>query len=282
MTVYDLHSHSTASDGTLSPAELVRRAQSAGVSVLALTDHDTTRGLGEAWAEARRTGLQLVGGVEVSVTWRGRTVHVLGLHVDPECVALQQGLQGLQSYREERAREIGRRLAKHGVADAYAGARERSDGRLVGRTHFARFLVDRGYASDLRRAFKQFLLRGGVGYVPGSWAPLEHALEWIHESGGEGVIAHPARYSMTRTVLRRLLGEFCELGGRGLEVVSGSHSEEDCRVMGRHARDFSLLGSAGSDYHGPQNPWVVLGRLRPLPRGCEPIWGGWQAAAQTA
>lgn len=269
---HDLHSHSTASDGTLSPRELVQRAHEAGVDVLALTDHDTLSGIAEAAKEAGELGLVLVPGVEISVSWGGQTVHVLGLNVDPGAPGLQQGLARLQEYRGWRAEEIGRRLEKAGIPGSFEGARALVKGTLVGRTHFARFLVQAGHAGDVREVFRHFLVKGKPGHVRGEWASLEEALEWIADAGGIAVVAHPARYRMTRSKLRRLLGEFSELGGMGLEVVSGSHSRDECFTMARHARDFGLLASAGSDYHGPENPWLNLGQLPELPHGCSPVW----------
>jgi hypothetical protein len=267
-----MHTHSTASDGTLTPTGLVERAAAAGVETLALTDHDTVAGIPEAMIAAKAAGLGLIPGVEVSVTWGGRTVHVVGLAVDITCKALLDGLAGLQDYRVWRAEEIGRRLARAGYDGALDGAKRYAAGTLIGRTHFARFLVERGAAKDLRDVFKRFLVSGRPGHVPGEWTTLEQALGWIHAAGGIAVIAHPARYGFTRTKMRRLIGELKECGGRGLEVVSGSHSKDDYYVYARHAREAGLLASAGSDYHGPEKPWIELGRLPPLPDGCTPVW----------
>lgn len=268
---YDFHTHSTASDGTLAPGELVKRAHEAGVELLALTDHDTVAGIAEAAAAAQEAGIGLLPGVEISVSWNGQTVHILGLNLDPRNPTLLEGLRGLLEYRAWRAEEIGRRLEKAGISGGYEGARALAGGELVGRTHFARFLVAGGYARDVREVFRNFLVKGKPGHVTGDWAGLEEALGWIHGAGGVAAVAHPARYRMTRSKLRRLLGEFHELGGQGLEVVSGSHSRDECFTMARHARDFGLLASAGSDYHGPENPWISLGRLPALPPGCRPI-----------
>ena len=279
---YDLHSHSTASDGTLSPAALVRLAAEAGVQVLALTDHDTVAGIREARDVAKASGVQLVSGVEISVTWSRQTVHIVGLNIDIESRTLEDGLRSLRDFRDWRAREIGRRLEKAGIRDAYAGALAHSNGTLVSRTHFARMLVERGVVEDERKVFKHFLVQGKPGHVPGEWAPLEDALAWIHQAGGEAVIAHPARYKMTRTKLRRLFGEFQELGGEAIEVISGSHGRDDCVSMAKHTNDFGLLASAGSDFHSPENPWIALGRLPLLPGDCRPIWGGWSGVEADA
>lgn len=272
----DLHSHSTASDGTLTPTQLVARAVSAGVEVLALTDHDTTAGLDEADAAAASTDLCLVPGVELSVTWGGRTIHIVGLQLERGCAELQSGLERLLAYREWRAQEIGRRLARHGIADGYAGAKALARGELVGRTHFARFIVQQGRAKTVNEVFKRFLTHGKPGHVAGEWASLEEAVGWILAARGQAVIAHPGRYGFTRTKIRHLIGAFRELGGAGIEVISGSHSRDDAFVFARHAREGGLLASAGSDYHGPEEPWIELGRLPALPPGCRPIWSDWE------
>lgn len=278
----DLHTHSTASDGTLAPEALVRRAAAAGVPILALTDHDTTEGIAEAADAAAGLGLAFVPGVEVSVTWAGRTIHVVGLGVDAAHPGLVQGLAEILKFRSWRAEEMGRRLAKTGIEGAYAGALALSNGRLVGRTHFARWLVERRIEATERDVFKRFLVSGKPGYVPGDWASLEQAVGWIRASGGQAVIAHPARYKLTRTKLLGLIGAFRELGGQGLEVVCGSHGRDDAFNFARYAREQRLLASAGSDFHGPQliltpQPWADLGRLPALPSGCTPIWHDWPA-----
>ena len=272
---FDLHAHSTASDGTLTPTELMQRAHAAGVDVMALTDHDTLEGLVEAQTAAAGLGLGFVPGVEVSVTWQGLTVHIVGLGVDPANEVLGRGLAGLREYRDWRAEEIGRRLAKEGIGGAFEGALERSNGRLISRTHFARFLVDNGHARDVRAVFRRFLVHGKPGHVAGEWAELAAAIDWIRTAGGQAVIAHPARYPMTRSKLRRLVGEFIEAGGEGIEVVSGSHGRDDYVTIAHLAREFGLLASAGSDYHGPEHPWIELGRLPELPAGCKAIWKEW-------
>lgn len=273
--VYDLHTHTFYSDGALSPAELVARAAAHGVQVLALTDHDVTDGLPEARAAAEAAGITLVPGVEISVTWAGLTVHVVGLNIDTGNAALQAGLARMREFREWRADEIGRRLAKAGIPGATEGARQRAQRGLVSRTHFAQFLVAAGHAADTRSVFKKFLVSGKPGYVPGQWAALDEAIGWIRAAGGQAVLAHPARYKITATRLKKLLDEFRAAGGAAIEVVSGSHSRDDMFRFAQLARAYGLLASSGSDFHSPQNYNMDLGPMPPLPDGCTPIWQTW-------
>ncbi len=272
---YDLHAHSTASDGTLSPSQLVQLAHRQGVGALALTDHDETAGIAEARATADTLGLTLVPGIELSVSWRHQTIHIVGLNIDPANDDLQQGLDKLRQFRQWRAEEIGRRLAKARIPGAYEAARGLARGQIISRTHFAHFLVSNGYAKDVRSVFKKYLVRGKPGYVPGQWAELGEAVGWIKGAGGQAVIAHPARYKISSSVLRKLVEEFKECGGEGIEVLSGSHSRDDAMKLSRLAQQAEIKASAGSDYHGPENPWVELGRLPPLPENCTPIWHDW-------
>lgn len=269
---YDLHSHSTASDGTLTPAELVKRAAVAGVGVLALTDHDTLDGYPEARDEASKHALSLLAGVEISVTWRRMTIHVLGLNLDSANQTLLQGLQGLQKFRVWRAEEIARRLQKKGIDGALQGARRLCRGNIVSRTHFARFLVQSGHAASVPDVFRRFLVKGKPGYVGGQWSSMEEALGWIRDAGGIAAIAHPARYRLSRSKLGTLVKDFKALGGEGLEVVSGSHNRDETLHMAAVAHEHHLYASCGSDFHSPDQSWVELGRLRPLPEGCVPIW----------
>jgi len=282
----DLHTHSTASDGSLSPSELVTHAAQQGVGVLGITDHDTTAGVSAAVLAAEPIGIAVVPGVEISVRWRGLGVHVLGLGLgDLECRTLVDGLQGLRRKRRERAREIARRLARMGVTGALEGAAGyASPGGILGRIHFARYLVDRGAATDLRCAFKRFLGDGKPAYARCEWAGLGEAVSWIGAANGMAVLAHPARYPLTHRKRSQLLGEFRECGGIGLEVVSGSHSRDECFRMARLACDFGLFASMGSDYHGAGMPWLKLGQLPQLPASCTPIWEapGWAISGQPA
>ena len=281
MYCHDLHSHSTASDGTLEPSELVARATAAGVDVLALTDHDTLDGYAAAARAAAGVPMRLVPGVEISVSWSNQTIHVLGLNVDPHCQALLKGLEGLLAFRDWRAEEIARKLSTAGISGALEGAARYRLGRILSRTHFAHYIVETGRVSSVREVFRHYLVKGKPGYVRGEWGDLETAVGWILAAGGLPVIAHPARYRLTRSKLARLIGEFREAGGVGIEVVSGSHSRDETLHMAAVSREHRLLASAGSDYHGPHNPWVELGRLRELPQGCTPVWQapGWQLAA---
>ncbi len=274
-SIYDLHTHSTASDGTLSPVELVRHARDIGVQVLALTDHDTTDGIDAAQQEAAAVGITLIPGVEISTSWGGGTIHLLGLGIDRGCRDLQQGLAGLRETRELRAEKIGRGLERSGISGAYAGAKRFATGAHIGRAHFARHLVEAGHAESMRKAFQKHLKVGRPGYVAAQWAPLEDVVNWIHTAGGQALIAHPACYSFTRSKMRRLLAEFVEMGGDGMEVVSASYNRDDIANMARHAIEFELLASVGSDYHGPENQWIEVGRLPPLPSGVKAVWQGW-------
>jgi predicted metal-dependent phosphoesterase TrpH len=272
---YDLHSHSLASDGTLTPGELVQRASAQGLDVLALTDHDTTEGLAEARAAAAARGVRLVAGIEISVTWNRQTIHIVGLNIDCDDAALQAGLLRLREFRDWRATEIDRRLAKHRIEGAFEGARRYAKGAIVSRTHFARYLVEKGHVLSVTDAFRHYLSKGRPGHVAGSWASLQEAVGWIRGAGGQAVVAHPGRYKLTNGKLRTLLREFKDCGGAAIEVISGSHEPEATQHFARLARELGLLASLGSDYHGPEKPWVELGRLPALPDGCAPVWEGW-------
>ncbi len=272
---YDLHSHSILSDGTLEVAELVTRAHGNGVDALALTDHDVTAGLDEAVEVAAALGMTLVPGVEISVTWNHRTVHVVGLHIDHCNGALQSGLETLRSTRDARAIEIGARLAARGIEGALEGSRRLAKGPIISRTHFARFLVAAGHAKDLRQAFKRYMSDHAPAAVAGQWATLAEAVGWITGAGGQAVIAHPGRYKLGRDKLMGLCDEFIACGGTGIEVVCGSHGPKDYTRFAQVAQETGLRASVGSDYHGPEQVWLDLGKLAPLPPGCTPIWADW-------
>jgi predicted metal-dependent phosphoesterase TrpH len=276
MTRYDLHCHSTRSDGILSPGEVVRRAARRGVEVLALTDHDEVAGLDEAREAAREADIAFVAGAELSVTWQATTIHVLGLGIDADHPALLQGLAAVRDGRDARARRIGASLADAGIADAFEGALDYvTSERLISRTHFARFLVDAGHARDMKEAFRRFLTAGKPGYVPHAWASLSSALGWIRAAGGQAVIAHPGRYKLSERELRTLLAEFRDLGGEALEVVSPSHTAAQYASFAGLARAFGLKGSGGTDFHAPDEGMLDFGELPPLPAGVVPLWRSW-------
>ncbi|QDX80786.1 phosphatase [Denitratisoma sp. DHT3] len=270
----DLHCHSTVSDGRLSPAELVRRAKANGVELLALTDHDETGGLAEARAEAAAQGLRFVDGVEVSSTWGDdQTLHIVGLGIDERHPDLVAGLAHVRSGRDLRARRIAEELDKVAIHGAYEGAlRHAGNPALVGRSHFARYIVECGRAKDVKSVFDHWLAKGKPGYVPHFWATLEEALGWIRGAGGIAVLAHPQRYKVTKKALRRVFADFKDLGGRGIEVLSGSQSESEVLEMARVAREFGFLASRASDFHGPGESWNDLGKLPPLPEDLTPVW----------
>lgn len=276
MTQYDLHTHSTASDGSLSPKELVLRAHENGVTHLALTDHDGTEGMAEAIQAAQDNDMTLIPGVEISVSWHSSTVHIVGLQLDVNNAQLQQGLAGLRDYRRQRARKIADKLDKAGIAGALEGAGQYASETMLGRVHFARFLVEKGYAKDMKDVFKRFLVKNKPGYVSGDWASLAEAVSWIQAAGGQAVVAHPARYKMTNTKRRKLLAEFSSLGGVGLEVSSGNQHPEEVRTMARLAEEFNLLASCGSDFHSPDKGWNDVGQMTALPPSVTPIWTQWQ------
>lgn len=272
VTTHDLHTHSTASDGVYTPAALVARAAAAGIEVLALTDHDTTAGLAEAAAAARETGIRLIPGVEISTTWQQKTLHVVGLNIDAEHVPLQAGLRQLDAIRAERAREMARRLEKAGIPGILEAAEALAGNGMLTRTHFAHCLARLGLAVDVRDVFNRYLTAGKPGYVSTRWADMDTAIAWIRAAGGVAVLAHPQRYQLTGSWLRRLLGEFREMGGAGLEVLSGTAPPGDVQSSTALALRFDLLASCGSDFHGPDEGWPKLGRLPGLPAGLKPVW----------
>lgn len=226
----DLHCHSNVSDGQLTPAEVAQRAHAGGVTLWALTDHDVVAGQEEARSEAESLGMAYVSGVEISVTWASRTVHVVGLGIDPSSETLLAGLYATRNGRGARARAMSDALAELGIEGAYEGAlRFVSNPELISRTHFARFLVERGYAASTPDVFERYLGEGKPGYVPHRWAALENALQWIQAAGGVAVIAHPGRYKYTQLEFDTLFGQFLDLGGKAIEVVTGSHTPDQYR-----------------------------------------------------
>lgn len=269
----DLHAHSTVSDGTLAPHDLVARAHAQGVQVFALTDHDEVSGLVSAAAAAQALGLNFVPGVEISVTWGDQTVHIVGLGVDATNASLIDGLARVRSGRKARALGMADGLASVGIAGAMLGAlRYAKNPDLLSRTHFARWLVEIGMCSDTREVFGRYLVAGKPGYVAHQWAALTDAVAWIRGAGGVAVIAHPGRYKLSATALRALLSEFKELGGEAIEVSTSNHATEQVKRFTQLAREFGFEGSRGSDFHGPNESHAELGRGAYLPDALVPVW----------
>lgn len=274
----DLHCHSTISDGLLAPQEIVALAAKSGIKVMALTDHDDITGLHIARIAAIENGIHFVNGVEISVTWKKRTLHIVGLKFDAENEALKNALAAVRIGRAERAVQMSEGLVKAGIAGAYEGAKEIAKQSILTRSHFAQFLVKNGYAKDVKSVFKKFLVKGKPGFVDYKWMDLESAVSLITNAGGQAVIAHPGRYDLGTINMMLLMHEFRSYGGAAIEVVTGSHNPPQYLQFAKIAHRFSLKASLGSDYHGPGLSYMALGCMPDLPVGCEPIWGDWPEA----
>ncbi len=269
----DLHCHSVVSDGTLTPEALAERAAANGVELWALTDHDEVGGQHRALAAARAQGLKYLTGTEISVTFAGQTVHIVGLGFDPDDDTLRQGLAATRGGRGERAREMAAGLAQVGIKGAYEGALKYvGNPELISRTHFARFLVETGACRDTSEVFRRYLTEGKPGFVPHRWAKLGDAVGWITGAGGVAVIAHPARYAFSANEEFALFSEFKAHGGQGVEVVTGSHTSAEAVRYADTAREFGLAASRGSDFHSPDESHTDLGKLPLLPGALTPVW----------
>jgi predicted metal-dependent phosphoesterase TrpH len=269
----DLHCHSVVSDGTLTPEELAVRAGANGVELWALTDHDEIGGQHRAAAAARANGIRYLTGTEISVTFAGETVHIVGLGFDADDPDMLQGLRNTRGGRGQRAMEMADGLARVGIKGAYEGACQfAGNSELISRTHFARFLVETGVCKDTSEVFRKYLTEGKPGYVPHRWACLGDAVKWINSAGGLAVIAHPARYKFTANEEYALFTEFKAHGGRGVEVVTGSHTAQEYVKYAETAREFGLAASRGSDFHSPDESHTDLGSLPFLPGGLKPVW----------
>jgi len=269
----DLHCHSTVSDGTLTPEALAERSRAHGVELWALTDHDEIGGQHHAAAAAKAQGMRYLTGTEISVTFIGQTVHIVGLGFDADDQTLQSGLRQTRGGREERAMEMSDGLAKVGIKGAYEGALKFvGNPELISRTHFARFLVESGVCRETNEVFRKYLTEGKPGFVPHRWATLKDAVSWITGAGGMAVIAHPARYKFTPNEEFALFTEFKALGGQGVEVVTGSHTVAEYAIYADTAREFGLAASRGSDFHSPDESHTELGTLPLLPANLTPIW----------
>jgi predicted metal-dependent phosphoesterase TrpH len=240
-----------------------------------LTDHDDLAGLAIARSVAESHGMQFINGVEISVTWRRRTLHIVGLKINPEYPPLVEGLVNIRSGRHIRAAGMAQALEKIGIHGSLEGAYEHSKGGIISRTHFARFLIETGYAKDTKAVFKNYLVNGKPGYFEHQWASLEDAMAWIVGSGGVAVIAHPGRYDLGRVTMLELMHEFRALGGSAIEVVTGSHTVDQYQEFAKMAKSFDLASSMGSDYHGKGQTYIEMGRLPSLPSNCVPVWRDW-------
>ena len=263
--IIDLHNHSYYSDGVLSPKEVVSSAKEQGCDVFALTDHDTTDGLVEAQQQADKIGLKLIHGVEVSAMWRNMTVHIVGLDVDIENTTLQTGLMQHQAFRQVRAQKMARGLGGAGIFGAMEKTQAIAKTDMITRTHFAQMLIQEGICKDMKSVFKRFLTGKKPGGVGGKWADYDAVIEWIHAAGGKAVLAHPFRYRMTNTKIKRMMTDLAEVGLDGVEVVTFHSTTEEISLMSKWADELDLLYSIGSDYHGWPNQRVEIGRLPLLP-----------------
>lgn len=273
---FDLHSHSTCSDGRLSPTELVQLAASEGVHTLSLTDHDTVQGIPEARQAAEAAGIGLIAGVEISTTWSGCNVHIVGLNLDIDNPVLVDGLKEQQAARQKRAEIIAEKLSSLGVENFLQKAEAVAKGAELGRPHFAQVLVDEGVVETMPEAFKKYLGAGKKGDVKSLWPTVEKAVEWIKAAGGVAVVAHPLHYKMTNMKRRALLKAFKDAGGDAMEVVSGSQQSRDqTNYMAQLAKEYDLAASVGSDFHF-LNQWQKPGKTNHLPETVNPVWMLWQ------
>lgn len=266
----DFHSHSTCSDGALGPAALLDRAREHGVTALSITDHDTVAAYGQEGIDA--SGVELVPGIELSTRWQRTGIHVVGLNIDPHSAVIREGVARHRHARTRRAERIAERLAQRGLGDCLEGARALAGAGAIGRPDFARHLVAAGHVPTVEAAFKRYLGDAVVGDVREHWADLAEVIRWIRDAGGIAVLAHPLKYRLTRSKLKRLLADFMAAGGLGLEVVSGQQLAQRTEDLARLCRELGLLASRGSDFHGPGAPWSELGRAPELPRDVTPVW----------
>lgn len=273
LTNADLHCHSVVSDGTLTPEALAQRAKDNGVELWSLTDHDELGGQHRARRAAQALGLAYLTGAEISVTFAGTTVHIVGLGMDPDHPALVEGLRATRGGREQRARAMAADLARVGIAGAFEGAVKYADNpELVSRTHFARYLVEAGVCRDTNEVFRRYITEGKPGFVPHQWASLRDAVGWITGAGGVAVIAHPGRYKLTANEEYALFSEFKAHGGQGVEVMTGAHGPADYLKYADFCREFDLVASRGSDFHSPEESHTDLGKLPYLPGSVTPVW----------
>ena len=273
--VFDLHTHSTASDGILSPEMLVEKASAVGINTLALTDHDTVAGLAAAQSTAKKYNITLINGIELSCLWNNKTIHVVGLNFKADNKAIIDATTHLNHLREERAIKIGEKLKKVGIDNAYENAKRIAAGGTVTRQHFSTFLIENGNAKNQTDVFKRFLVNNKPGYASVEWPSLEETIAQINGAGGVSVIAHPMRYKLTATKLRNLIKEFKELGGKAIEVVTGHNQSAEIELATGYAKRYDMAASVGSDFHNGNTAWSQLGKLAKLPQGLTPVWELW-------
>ncbi|RBW50268.1 PHP domain-containing protein [Marinobacter sp. F3R11] len=268
----DLHCHSTASDGALTPTELVKRAAEREVTHLALTDHDTISGLAEAVSAATVNDIVLISGVELSCLWRSHTIHVVGLDFDPDDAEFREALERQKRNRWDRAAMIAERLSKLAITDLLERATKEAGGDVPGRPHFARVMVEAGIVKNAAQAFKRYLGAGKAGDVKAYWPELQEVVQWVSAAGGLAVLAHPRKYKLTATKLRELTADFRRAGGQAIEVSTSGQSSGDLGFLAELCRREKLLASQGSDFHFPGAPWCEVGRIMKMPDGLEPVW----------
>ncbi|MFZ6690782.1 3',5'-nucleoside bisphosphate phosphatase [Undibacterium sp. SXout20W] len=273
----DFHSHSTVSDGVLSPTELAARAKKNGVDVWALTDHDEIGGIAEARAAATALELKFIPGVEISITWARKTIHIVGLNIDENNSKLLEGLAKTRAGREQRARDMSADLAaRAGLNNVYEGALTYvSNPNLISRSHFARYLVEIGACRSVSEVFKKYLAEGKPGYVPHRWATLQEAVTWILAAGGVAIVAHPGRYDLSPVAYDSFFREFKALGGTAIETVTGSHTVDQYEEYTKIANSYGFLVSRGSDFHSPADAEVDIGKLPAMPKNSKPVWTSW-------
>ena len=268
----DLHNHSYYSDGVFSPSEVVGLANEAGCDLFSLTDHDTTAGVAEAQIEADKLGVKLLNGVEISAFWRNMTIHIVGLGIDLNNDKLQEGLAHNQQLREDRAEKIALGLWRSGIKDALEKTQKLSKTSMLTRTHFAQMLIKEGYCKDMKSVFRRYLTGKKPGGVRVEWKNIDEVVDWIHAAGGKAVIAHPFRYRMTQTKIKNMLIDFKEVLGDGVEVVTATSTDEEITLSNQWAKEYKLLSSCGSDYHGWPNQRIQMGCLKDLPSFDNAIW----------
>ncbi|MDA0147368.1 RNase RNM [Vibrio sp. LaRot3] len=272
----DLHSHTTASDGRLTPPELIERAMSFELDVLAITDHDTVEALAEAkqYVADNNYDLTIINGIEISTVWQNKDIHIVGLNIDPDAAELQALIEQQKNYRSERAALIAHRLQKATQEGVLEEVQQIAGDAPITRAHFAKWLVDNGYAKTMQQVFKKYLTRNNPGYVPPQWCSMAEAVAAIQAAGGQAVLAHPGRYGFTAKWIKRLISAFVEAGGEAMEVAQPQQAQQERRNLADYAIQYKLLASQGSDFHYP-SPWMELGRNLWLPKGVEPVWKDW-------